>query len=218
MPRRLIGGFSMREFWNSEITAKSYEKLQQMKGETDFVLIGGWAIYLHTHAYKSKDIDIVVGYDELIRLKQTYKLSKNEFLKKYEIKLDFFDIDIYLPAFSKLAVPPEELLKHFDTIGGIKVAPLPLLLLLKQQAWLDRKGSIKGKKDALDIALLALSPEFEIAEYAKKAKEFGHSDYPEKLHDVLMELSDADLPYLGIGRTEFLKKRKGLVAALRAYP
>ncbi len=206
----------MREFWNSEITAKSYEKLQQMKGEADFVLIGGWAIYLHAHAFKSKDIDIVVDYNELIKLKQSYKLSKNEFLKKYEIKLEHFDIDIYLPSFSKLAVEPGELLKRYDTIDGIKVAPLHSLMLLKQAAWLDRRGSIKGKKDALDIALLAFSPEFEIAEYAKKAKEFGHPDYPEKLHEALMELSDKDLPYLGMARNEFLKKRKGVVAALRA--
>jgi hypothetical protein len=43
---------------------------------------------LHSKALKSKDIDIIVGYDELEKLKNDFSVFKNGRLKKYEIKFE----------------------------------------------------------------------------------------------------------------------------------
>ena len=73
------------EFWNSDLTEKSWKILREFKKDHNFVLIGGWATYLWARRQKSKDIDIVVEIDELQKLKNE-GLSKNDNLKKYEIK------------------------------------------------------------------------------------------------------------------------------------
>lgn len=44
---------------------------------------------------------MVVDFSELGRLKQDFILEKNERLKKYQIKIESVDIDIYLPHYSK---------------------------------------------------------------------------------------------------------------------
>ena len=47
----------MPEFYQDLITQKSFEALQNLKREFDFILIGGWAVFLYTKDLKSKDID-----------------------------------------------------------------------------------------------------------------------------------------------------------------
>lgn len=205
----------MAEFWNDEITAKSYERLLALRQEADFVLIGGWAIYLHTRAYKSKDIDIVVDYAQLLALRKKYSVSKNEFLKKYEIRGGHFDIDIYLPKFSRLAVPAEELLQEYAMVEGMKVAQPEALALLKQAAYEARKGTIKGKKDALDIALLLLLPSFSFEEFRRLGKKYGEKKNAGDMKEILLHLGDADLAYLKIARTAFLKRRKEILKELQ---
>jgi len=41
-------------------------------------LIGGWAVFISTGALKSKDIDIVVDYEELSKLKEKYETAKKD--------------------------------------------------------------------------------------------------------------------------------------------
>jgi len=140
----------MTEFWNSLLTKKSWEILQELRKEYDFILIGGWATYLLTKQQKSKDIDIVVDLNELQKLKKK-NLMKNDNLKKYEIKVDEIDVDIYLEYYSKLTIPTEDIKKYSIEIQGFKVASPETLLILKQGAYFDRKNSIKGQKDLIDI-------------------------------------------------------------------
>ena len=71
------------EFWPELLTKASWERLVLLKKEFKFILIGGWAAYLHTGLHKSKDIDIIVDYDVLKKLEQKYDLIKNNNLKKY---------------------------------------------------------------------------------------------------------------------------------------
>ena len=58
----------MNEFWNELVTQASWERLQELSKEIDFVLIGGWAAYLWTGKHKSKDIDIIVDYETLAEI------------------------------------------------------------------------------------------------------------------------------------------------------
>ncbi|MFQ6121110.1 MAG: DUF6036 family nucleotidyltransferase, partial [Methanosarcinales archaeon] len=100
------------EFWNEIILEKSFKVLQKISKEFDFVLIGGWAVYLWTNSQKSKDIDVIIKYEVLDYLKKNYSLKKNDYLKKYEIIIDEIDIDIYLPYFSNLGIPVEEIMNY----------------------------------------------------------------------------------------------------------
>ena len=117
------------EFWNSQLTEKSWEALQDLKKKYDFILIGGWAIYLWTKQQKSKDIDIVVSISELQKLKQE-NLSKNDSLRKYEIKIGEIDVDIYVSHFSKLIIPPEHIGNYISKIEGFSVISKEALLIL----------------------------------------------------------------------------------------
>jgi len=58
------------EFYHELITEKSFKILQDLKRKFNFILIGGWAIYLYTKTLKSKDLDIILDYDELEKIKK----------------------------------------------------------------------------------------------------------------------------------------------------
>ena len=119
------------EFWNSLLTEKSWEILHELRKKYEFVLIGGWAIYLLTKQHKSKDIDIVVSINELQKLKQE-NLIKNDRLRKYGIKSGDVDIDIYVEHFSELAIPTDYVKRHSIKIEGFNVV-LPEILLKERK-------------------------------------------------------------------------------------
>ncbi|MBM3234622.1 hypothetical protein FJZ19_06035, partial [Candidatus Pacearchaeota archaeon] len=113
-------------FWNSLLTEESWKILQELKKSHNFILIGGWAVYMFTKQQKSKDIDIVVDINELQKFKPE-NLNKNDNLKKYEIKKQNIDIDIYLEHYSRLAIPVEDIKKFAVEIEGFQVACPELL-------------------------------------------------------------------------------------------
>lgn len=140
------------EFWNDEVTDRSWKELTELSKRIEFVLIGGWAVYLYTKLQKSKDIDIIVDYDTLRALGSGQRLNKNDRLRKYEVKRDGFDIDIYLPGYSELVVPVGDITgKLLSKREGISLPRQEVLLMLKLGAYADRMNSIKGGKDAIDI-------------------------------------------------------------------
>ena len=147
----------MREaspYWHDIQTEKSWKILQGMKGKFPFVLIGGWAVYLWTRSQKSKDIDIIVDIKTLSLLKKNYDLRKNEIMKKYEIKMDEIDIDIYANHYSRLGIPIADV--EATSIEGFDVAKPEFLLALKQTAEIARKESEKGEKDRIGIMNMML--------------------------------------------------------------
>ena len=89
-------------FYQEMVTQKSWQILQNLKKQVAFILIGGWAVFLYTNSLKSKDIDVIIDYGQLEDLKRTGNVYKNERLRKYEIKREGVDIDIYLPFFSRV--------------------------------------------------------------------------------------------------------------------
>jgi len=142
----------MPEYYNDIITERSWETLVRLNRAYHFVLIGGWAAWLHGSAAKSRDIDIITTYEELARLKTQMPVTKNDRLAKYEIKADGFDIDIYLPRVSKtLSLPAEFVMSHTERRGGFEVPTAEVLLGLKLGAWEQRMASAKGQKDLIDI-------------------------------------------------------------------
>lgn len=172
------------EYYHRLITEKSFQFLQQLKQHYQFVLIGGWAVFLYARSLKSKDIDIIIDYAELGKIRDEHEIFKNDRLKKYELKTGEFDVDIYLPHYSELGLDIEEIKKRTIIKEGFTV-PLPeILFLLKLFAWKERRGSPKGQKDELDIFSLAVLPEFSWESYQAFAADFDFGAY----HGLFLEL------------------------------
>ncbi|MBU1204661.1 MAG: hypothetical protein KKE93_02015 [Nanoarchaeota archaeon] len=203
------------EFWPELLTKASWERLISLKKEFDFILIGGWAAYLHTGLHKSKDIDIIVDYNTLKKLKQEYDLVKNNRLKKYEIKSGKFDIDIYVPYFSDLAIPLEDLNTQTVMIKGINTLRAEPLLILKQGAEIDRRNSIKGEKDAIDIITIMLHSDINWKTYMKLLKKYKKEKFRNELIFVINNFSDKNIHYLGIDFNKFKKWKKKVIGLLK---
>ena len=198
------------EFWNSLLTEKSWNILQEIKGKFDFILIGGWASYLWTKTHKSKDIDIIIDLKTLYKIKNEYKLIKNDRLKKYEIKTGEFDIDVYLNHYSELGVGISEIEKYTAGKQGFRVPGLEILFLLKLFAWLSRRGSVKGKKDELDIFSLAFLPEFDWLKYGKLVEDLKFEKYGQSFLQLLTKTRA--IAELGINEQKMAKTRKNILS------
>ncbi len=196
----------MSQFYQEIITEKSWEMLTLFKKEFDFVLIGGWAVYLYTKALKSKDIDIIVDYPVLSKLKAGYDIVKNDRLKKYEIRHEGIEVDIYLPYFSFLGLSPEEIMR-FTVKKETFTLPIPeILLITKQNAYFSRKTTIKGQKDKIDIIALLTLPDFNLNLYKKILKDYKLIHYITLLVTMLEETHE--IRELGLNRHYFSQKKK----------
>ena len=202
----------MEEFWDELLTAESWRKLRELSKKYAFIVIGGWAVFLWAKAQKSKDLDIMVDFKTLEALRQDYEMTKNERLKKYEIKFEKFDIDVYVKYWSKLAIPPNEL--ETTKIDGIATVSAENLLVLKQSAEIDRRGTSKGKKDAIDILQLLLSKSVDLAKYRRTLETYD-LDYEKELEVVIKNFDDRDLKYLNMNFKEFKDWRKEFLSSLK---
>jgi len=202
----------MKEFWHENLIEESWKKLQELSKEKGLKVIGGWAVWLWTKQYKSKDIDIIVDLKELTKLKEKYSLQKNDRLKKYEIKLENIDIDIYVPFYSKLAIPVEELLKEKIKINGINTISCESLLILKQSAEIERRNTIKGKKDAIDLFTLLLYAPIDFKKYFALVKKYKKTEFLKELIKEIKNFDPKDAEkYLNLNYNEFSKKKKKLL-------
>lgn len=201
-------------YWNELITQKSWEKLQELKkAGINFVLIGGWAAWLYNKSHKSKDIDIIVSFQELGELKQRFDLKKNDRLKKYEFYLDEIDVDVYVEHYSKLSIPAEIALKKTTKIEGFTVAIPELLLILKQGAENARKKSEKGLKDRLDIMDLLLKTEIDFSVYNSLLEKHGLGHFKKKLIEIVQNFKEGE--YLNLNPRELKKKKAELLEKIK---
>jgi len=200
----------MSEFWNSLLTEKSWELLQDIKRKFDFILIGDWAVYLLTKQNKSKDIDIIVSINELEKLKPL-GLSKNNDLKKYELKNKGIDIDIYVEYYSQLAIPVNEIKKYSCSIEGFRVVKPELMIILKEAAFLNRSDSIKGEKDKIDIVSLIFFSGADLNYLNKIAKEYKLDNYMQKLKEIVYNFKDFSA--LNLPPQELKKKKNEFISA-----
>lgn len=197
------------QFYNDIITQKSFVYLQGMKKKYKFILIGGWAVFLYSKSLKSKDIDIIIDYDVLAKMKETDEVLKNERLHKYEINTGNFDIDIYVPHYSEIGIDPEEIKKFTIDKEGFSVPVLEILLLMKLFAWHNRRGSSKGQKDELDIFSLVFLPEFNWKKYLEFVEKFNFSEYNKEFIKLLKNTHN--IKELNINEQKMAKVRKAML-------
>jgi len=160
------------QYYHDLITQKSWQLLLSLKKKYDFVLIGGWAVYLYCQTLKSKDIDLIINYPVLEQLKEEFTVVKNDRLKKYETKTEETDIDIYLPYYSELGLPADEVIKLTTMPENFKVPDVEILALLKAKALLERKNSVKGRKDLIDLVSLFSLEGFDFKKLGQHARKF----------------------------------------------
>jgi hypothetical protein len=200
--------------WREEVTERSWRLLQRLRSEFPFTLIGGWAVYLYAHRLKSKDIDIVVGLDVLESLRTAYEMRKSVGLKKYEFTADGIDVDTYVPFYSNLGIPAEELLENSISVEGIRVPRVGHLLATKQRAEDDRRGTEKGLKDRVDILSLLLFSEVDLGSYARLLASHGLVGYLDELRKVVSE-AKLEMAELGIHDHRKVKRvKKQLVSRI----
>ena len=152
---------SVIRMWRDEAVERSWRVLGELKGFGDFVLIGGWGVYLWTRKLKSRDIDVYVDQKNFYRLQSElmqrgYALKRNVRLLKFEALISDVEVDIYTPFMSRLAVPCLDVFnrKLYSVIEGFNVAIPEVLLLLKAQVAQERWRAEKGLKDRVDIISL----------------------------------------------------------------
>jgi len=200
------------EFYQEIITEKSFKTLQDLKRRFNFLLIGGWAIFLYVKALKSKDIDIVIDYNELEKFKNEFEISKNERLKKYEAKLEETDIDIYLPFYSNIGLPIEEIKNYTQSIEGFKVPMPEILLILKTYTAKERKGTTKGKKDLIDIFSLLAENIIDWQKYKELIKKYNLGNLNEELKSFIA--SQTAIPELNLSSHKISRLKRSVLENL----
>ena len=208
----------MAEYWNSLLTEKSWSILQEIakipKEKLSFIVIGGWAAYLWTKLHKSKDIDIALAsIEDLEYLKKNYSLKKNDRLKKYEISFDEIDLDIYVPYYSQLPIPLEDLKGLSTKVEGFSVVKPEALLILKQGAELARKESVKGVKDQVDIMTILCRCQVDFKEYHALLKKYKLEHFFPRLVSIIKNFKEFE--YLGLTPREFKVRKNGVLGMLK---
>ena len=202
------------EYWHELITEKSFNLLKELKRDYKFILIGGWAVFLYTKALKSKDIDIVLDFDQLSELKKRFFVLKNERLRKYEIKKEGIDIDIYLPYYSDPGLPPQEIKKFTTTKEGF-IVPVPeVLLILKLNVFKNRRGSPKGEKDKIDIFSLLSLVDLNWQKFKEILQIYGKEELKEDLVNLLK--STRQLKAIGLSSHKMARLKKRILAELES--
>lgn len=196
----------MVEYWHNLIIEKSFKILREFQKKYQFILIGGWAVFFYTKSLKSKDVDIIVEFEELGKLKEEFEVFKNNRLRKYEIKKEGVDIDIYVPFYSNPGLPPEEIKNYLSSREGFEVPRPELLLILKQKAHQERKDSPKGEKDKIDIFALLNLVSLDWNLYKKILKKHHQENFLKDLIQLLRTTSE--VPELNLGPPKLSKLKK----------
>lgn len=200
------------EYYHNLITDKSFQTLQNLKRKYQFILIGGWAIFLYTQALKSKDIDIIVDYKDLEKLKNDFSVFKNERLKKYEIKIEEIDVDVYLPFYSQIGLPVEEIKKYTQSQKGFIVPWPEILLILKIFVFKQRETSAKGGKDLLDIFSLLKNDLIDWSKYQKIISDYNLKSLNADLKNLIK--SAKPLTELNLNEQAVAKLKKKILQEL----
>ena len=127
------------------------------------VYIGGIAVYLHAKNFESTehmaefthDADFYISFADMGDLRDLEEVTPNRRLSKHQMIKKGFEFDIYTERQASLIVPYDMVLAHSNVYDGIRVSSLEHLLILKLEAFADRRGSSKGDKDAKDLLRIA---------------------------------------------------------------
>jgi len=199
-------------YYHDIITQKSWEELKTLNKEFKFVLIGGWATYLYTRGLKSKDIDIIVNYDELGKFREKYEVVKNDRLKKYEVRKEDVQIDVYLPHYSEIGIPTDVLINNSISLEGFRVLKKEWLICLKIYVLSIRGRTPKGEKDFLDILSLFKIEKANAEKIIEIKKKYNLEKPFEFLSNILDERVEAK--EIGLNKHQYKKLKTEIMEKL----
>ena len=196
------------EFWNDQALDESWNALITLARKYQFILIGGWACYLYTGTIKSQDIDIIVDFEVLNQIKRDFLVKKNVILKMYEFIFNNVSVEVYVPYYSEFVLSFDCISENIVEKEGMMVPRPEVILILKQQAELERKESVKGQKDRVDIVNMLIKG-IDMQRYVLLVKEYHLKEYMERL-ETIVRVSKPEFAYLGITnprKIKLIKKR-----------
>lgn len=125
--------------------------------------IGGIAVFLHAKsaaltaplAACTEDADFYISLADMAELRDIEEMSTNRRQSKHQMVRSGFFFDAYTQGRSSLIVPYEAVVSASVKIGEVRVASLEHLVALKLEAYLNRRTSAKGDKDAKDLFRIA---------------------------------------------------------------
>lgn len=194
-------------YYHDLITTKSWQVLQDLRGKYQFILIGGWAVFLYTKALKSKDIDLVAEYEDLEKLREEFGVSKNVRLKKYEARSEEVEIDIYVPFYSNPGIPAEDLKQYATRIEGFCVPSAEILAILKMKALAQRSATPKGRKDLIDILSLFKLVEFDFSKLQSVFAKYNLDELANAAEKIIFLTGEVGELGLNTHKMARLKKR-----------
>lgn len=200
------------EYYQNRVTNKSWDILHELSKNYNFVLIGGWAVWLYTKSLKSKDIDIIIDFAELQKFRQKSTVNKNERLKKYEVQYSEVDIDIYIPYYSELGLPIQGIVAHTQKVENFTL-PIPeILLILKQITAKNRQGTSKGEKDRIDVISIVNSDLIDWPKYLQLISKFNLTWLTSDLVGLLKTVYELD--QLNLNRQQIAKLKQKIFKVL----
>ena len=119
-----------------------------------------------------------------------------------------FDMDIYVPEYSELSVPIKDIIKTAVIHEGFSVPKQEILLLLKLGAFSNRKESIKGGKDSIDLLGLIFYADIDFKILSRFISRYGLEAYSRLLLNVLDGFDLSMIKYLNLDMNKFAKLKK----------
>ena len=135
-------------------------------------------------------------------------------MKKYQVKLEEIDIDIYLPFYSDLGIPTKEITSKTAVVNGFSLPEKEMLLITKLKAYQSRKNSIKGQKDLIDIVSLVLLTDFDFRYFLNLIKKYKLYDSLSSLKELFQKTNEVE--ELNLNKHYFAKKKKQVLQKLSA--
>jgi len=98
-------------------------------------------------------------------------------------------------------------MKTLAVLHGFKTPKIEELLILKQQAEIERKNSIKGLKDRVDIVCLLFSGNIDFKRYNDLLEKYSLTTFKNRLKEIIASAKD-EFYYLNIKNPREIKKIK----------
>jgi hypothetical protein len=130
---------------------------------SDVVFIGGVAVYLYSRARAtgvppeaSHDADFMISISDFGFLRDLEEVTSTPRLGKHQMLSGGVEFDVYVERHNRLIVPYDAVAASAETVGGLRVASVEHLVVLKLEALKSRGHSRKGEKDRCDLVQLGL--------------------------------------------------------------
>lgn len=106
--------------------------------------------------------------------------------------------------------------KEKAKIEGIDTISSEALLILKQGAEIERRNTVKGQKDVIDILTILFFAPVSFKKYFELLKKYKKEEFAKELAKEIVQFNPTDSEkYLGLKFNEFNKKKKQILERLK---